>query len=331
MVTSTKQPPKITSFTRRQLGNSDLQITPVGFGAWALGGGDWQFSWGHQEDEDSVAAIERAIDLGLNWIDTAASYGLGHSEEIVGQALKNIVKKPYVFTKCSQLWKEDRIIYRSLRRDSVRGELEASLRRLKLDVIDLYQVHWPNPDEQIEEGWETLAKLKEEGKVRYIGVSNFSVAQMERVQKIAPITSLQPPFSLVHPGVADEILPFCERNNIGVIVYSPMASGLLTGKMNAERVRNLPQDDWRRKAPEFNEPNLTRNLKLTELLQTIGRKHGVEPGAVAIAWTLHNPAVTAAIVGARNPAQVEGTVPATTFRLSEQEFAQIEEFRKAQK
>jgi aryl-alcohol dehydrogenase-like predicted oxidoreductase len=331
MVTSTKQIPEIASFTRRQLGNSDLQITPVGFGAWAIGGGDWKFAWGHQEDKDSVAAIERAIDLGLNWIDTAAVYGLGHSEEIVAQALKNISKKPYVFTKCARLWKTDGSIYDSMKRDSLRAELEASLRRLKLDVIDLYQVHWPLPDEEIEEGWETLAKLKEEGKVRYIGVSNFSVAQMERAQKIAPITSLQPPFSLVNPAVADEILPFCERNNIGVIVYSPMASGLLTGKMTPERVHNMPQDDWRRKAPEFNEPNLTRNLKLTEFLQVIGRKHGVEPGVVAVAWTLHNPAVTAAIVGARNPAQVEGTIPAATFRLSEQEFAQIEEFRQSQK
>lgn len=331
MVTSTKQFPETASFTRLQLGNSDLRITPVGFGAWAIGGGDWQFSWGHQEDKDSVAAIERAIDLGLNWIDTAAIYGLGHSEEIVAQALKNISNKPYVFTKCSMLWNEDRSIYRGLKRDSVRAELEASLRRLKLDVIDLYQVHWPNPDEEIEEGWETLAKLKEEGKVRYIGVSNFSVAQMERAQKIAPITSLQPPFSLVNPAVADEILPFCKRNNIGVIVYSPMASGLLTGKMTAERIQSLPQDDWRRKSPQFNEPNLTSNLKLAEFLRRIGQKHGVEPGVVAIAWTLRNPAVTAAIVGARNAKQVEGTIPAATFRLSDEEFAQIEAFRKTLK
>jgi aryl-alcohol dehydrogenase-like predicted oxidoreductase len=329
MATSTKQFSNTASFARHPLGNSDLKITPVGFGAWAIGGGDWQFAWGPQEDKESVAAIERAIDLGLNWIDTAAIYGLGHSEEIVAQALKNISNKPYVFTKCSMLWDSDRKIYRSLKRESVRAELEASLRRLKLDVIDLYQVHWPNPEAEIEEGWETLAKLKEEGKLRYIGVSNFSVAQMERVQKIAPITSLQPPFSLVHPGVADEILPFCKRNNIGVIVYSPMASGLLTGKMTAERIQNLPEDDWRRKAPQFNEPNLTRNLELTELLRAIGQKHGVEPGVVAIAWTLHNPAVTAAIVGARNPQQVEGIVPAAAFRLTDEEFAQIEEFRKA--
>jgi aryl-alcohol dehydrogenase-like predicted oxidoreductase len=331
MVTSTKQFPEIASFARHQLGNSDLQITSLGFGAWAIGGGDWQFSWGHQEDKDSVAAIERAIDLGLNWIDTAAIYGLGHSEEIVAQALKNVSKKPYVFTKCSMLWNENRNIYRSLKRDSVRAELEASLRRLKLDVIDLYQVHWPNPDEEIEEGWEALAQLKEEGKIRYIGVSNFSVAQMERAQMIAPITSLQPPFSLVNPAVADEILPFCKRNNIGVIVYSPMASGLLTGKMTAQRIQNLPQDDWRRTAPQFNEPNLTRNLKLAEFLRGIGQKHGVEPGVVAVAWTLHNPAVTAAIVGARNPRQVEGTIPAATFRLSGEEFAQIENFRKGLK
>jgi aryl-alcohol dehydrogenase-like predicted oxidoreductase len=315
------------SLPTQQLGNSDLKITAVGFGAWAIGGGDWQFAWGRQEDADSIAAIEHAIDLGINWIDTAAVYGLGHSEEVVARALKNVSKKPYIFTKCSMRWDDKRKIYRSLKKESLQEEIEASLRRLKVDTIDLYQVHWPDPEDQIEEGWETLAKFKEEGKVRYIGVSNFSVEQMKRALKVAPITSLQPPYSMVRPEVQNEILPFCKQNNIGVIVYSPMASGLLTGKMSAERVQAMPQDDWRRKAPEFKEPKLTANLKLVELLREIGRAHNVEPGAVAVAWTLHNPAVTAAIAGARNAAQVEGIFPAAQFRLSEEEFSRIEAFR----
>ena len=316
-----------THLERRQLGNSDMHITRIGFGAWAIGGGDWEFAWGEQDDKDSVAAIERALDLGLNWIDTAAVYGLGHSEEVVAKALKQSSSRPYVFTKCSMRWnREERKIFRSLKADSVREECENSLRRLQLDAIDLYQVHWPNPEEEIEEGWETLAKLKEEGKVRYIGVSNFSVAQMERVQKIAPITSLQPPYSLVNPKVQDEILPWCRQQGIGVINYSPMASGLLTGKMSAERIAEMPDDDWRKRSANFQEPKLTRNLKLAELLSEIGRQHGVEPGVVAISWTLHHPAITAAIVGARRSDQVDGTLPAASFRLSEAEFEQISRF-----
>jgi aryl-alcohol dehydrogenase-like predicted oxidoreductase len=326
MSTTTTQSTKQT-LELRQLGNSDLHLTPIGFGAWAIGGGDWEFAWGSQEDSDSVAAIERALDLGINWIDTAAIYGLGHSEEVVAKALKNSAHKPYVFTKCSMRWTtEDRKIYRSLKAASVREELENSLRRLNRETIDLYQVHWPNPEADIEEGWETLARLKEEGKIRYIGVSNFSVEQMERVLPIAPITSAQPPYSLVNPKAQLEVLPFCLKHNIGVINYSPMASGLLTGKMTAERVAKMPADDWRRKSPNFNEPKLSRNLKLAGLLGEIGKKHDVQPGVVAIAWTLHNPAVTAAIVGARRPDQVDGTVPATTFRLSDAEFGRIGSF-----
>jgi aryl-alcohol dehydrogenase-like predicted oxidoreductase len=328
MTTTSKSSPQSSVLPLHPLGNSDLHITPIGLGAWAIGGGDWQFSWGAQEDRDSVAAIERALDLGINWIDTAAIYGLGHSEEVVAQALKNASRKPYVFTKCSMLWKKDGSIHRSLKSATLRAELGDSLRRLKLDVIDLYQIHWPDPDAEIEEGWETLAKLQQEGKVRHIGVSNFNVAQMKRAQRIAPITSLQPPFSIVNPAVADEILPFCKQNNIGVIVYSPMASGLLTGTMSAERIRNLPQDDWRRRSPQFNEPNLSRNLELAEFLRKVGHKHGVEPGVIAIAWTLHNPAVTGAIVGGRNPGQVEGTFPAASVRLTDEELASIESFRK---
>ena len=316
-----------TQLELRQLGDSDMHITPIGFGAWAIGGGDWEFGWGAQEDQDSVRTIERALDLGLNWIDTAAVYGLGRSEEVVARALKESSHKPYVFTKCSMRWNvEERKIHRSLKRDSVREECENSLRRLGRDTIDLYQMHWPNPEAEIEEGWETMARLKEEGKVRYIGVSNFSVEQMKRIEKIAPITSSQPPYSLVNPKVEAEVLPYCRERNVGVINYSPMASGLLTGKMSAERVAGMPADDWRKRSPNFQEPKLSRNLGLAGLLGEIGREHGVEAGVVAIAWTLHNPAVTAAIVGARRPDQVDGIVPAASFRLSEEEYERIHEF-----
>ncbi|MHB1959246.1 MAG: aldo/keto reductase [Acidobacteriaceae bacterium] len=319
------------SATTRQLGNSDLHITAIGFGAWAIGGGDWQFGWGAQDDNDSVAAIQRALDLGINWIDTAAVYGLGHSEEVVARALEGRQQKPYVFTKCSMIWSrksgETRDqIHRSLKRDSVRKELESSLRRLKMEAVDLYQVHWPDPEDQIEEGWETLAELKQEGKVRYIGVSNFSVAQMERISKIAPITSLQPPYSMLNRGVEQEILPYCQQHNIGVINYSPMVSGLLTGAMTKERVAQLPQDDWRRNNARFQEPQLSRNLKLVELLREIGSARGRSPGEVAIAWTLRQPAITAAIVGARNARQVDGIIGAATFRLQLEEITRIEDF-----
>ncbi|PSH03433.1 MAG: aldo/keto reductase [Acidobacteria bacterium] len=310
----------------RKLGNSDLELTLIGFGAWAIGGGNWEYGWGPQDDRKSVEAILRALEGGVNWIDTAAVYGLGHSEEIVADALAATSNKPYIFTKCSMCWDANRQIYRSLKKDSLREELESSLRRLKLDAIDLYQIHWPDPAVDIEEGWEALARFKEEGKVRYIGVSNFNVEQMKRAQKIAPITSLQPPYSLVRPAVEKEILPFCKENNIGVINYAPMASGLLTGKMTAERIAGMPEDDWRRSAPQFNEPQLTRNLKLVELLREIGNAHNVQPGVVAIAWTLRNPAITAAIVGARSALQVEGILPAATFRLSDEEAARINAF-----
>lgn len=318
-----------TSFETRQLGNSDLKLTPIGFGAWAIGGGNWDFGWGPQDDHESVEAILRALDGGLNWIDTAAIYGLGHSEEIVAKALASTTKKPYVFTKCSMCWDENRKIYRSLNKASLRKELENSLRRLKRDAIDLYQIHWPDPETGIEEGWEALARFKEEGKVRYIGVSNFNIEQIKRALKIAPVTSLQPPYSLLNREVEKEMLPFCKANNIGVINYSPMASGLLSGKMTAERIAAMPGDDWRRRAPQFNEPRLSRNLKLVELLREIGNAHQVQPGVVAIAWTLRQPAITAAIVGARRADQVDGILPAATFRLNSGEAARIEEFLKA--
>ncbi|GGG95156.1 aldo/keto reductase [Silvibacterium dinghuense] len=314
------------TFGLRRLGNSDMDLTPIGYGAWAIGGGNWEFAWGAQDDDESVRTIERALDLGLNWIDTAAIYGLGHSEEVVAKALRQNPHKPFVFTKCSMRWHEDRSIYRSLKAKSLEEEIENSLRRLGVDTIDLYQIHWPNPDEEIEEGWETLARFQQQGKVRYLGVSNFSVAQMKRAQKIAPITSLQPPYSLLRRDIEAEILPFCRENNIGVINYSPMVSGLLTGKMTAERIAQMPADDWRRKSPNFNEPKLSRNLKLVEILREIGKTHGVEAGVVAIAWTLRNPAITAAIVGARRPDQVDGVLPAATFRLSEEEASRLERF-----
>src|SRR5690606_29961379 len=306
--------------------NSDMQITPIGFGAWAIGGGNWEFGWGSQDDKDSIEAIHRALDLGVNWIDTAATYGLGHSEEIVAKALEGRANRPYVFTKCSLVWGESREIEHSLKADSVRRECEDSLRRLKVDVIDLYQIHWPNPDPDIEEGWETLAKLKEEGKVRYIGVSNFSVSQMERAMKIAPITSLQPPYSAIERNVEKEILPFCQQHNIGVIVYSPMQSGLLTGAMTKERVANMPDDDWRKTDEEFNEPRISRNLALADLFKQIGARHGRSAGEVAIAWTLRHPAVTGAIVGGRNARQVDGTIGAMSFRLTQDEIEEIEQW-----
>ena len=308
----------------RQLGNSDLQLTSIGFGAWAIGGGDWQYAWGPQDDNDSVSAIHRALDAGVNWIDTAAVYGLGHSEEVVGRALKSASVKPYVFTKSSMTWGPDRKIVQTMKK--IRQECEASLQRLGVEAIDLYQVHWPAPDEELEEGWASMADLQREGNVRWIGASNFSVAQMERAQKIAPITSLQPPYSMINRSIEAEILPFCAKHGIGVINYAPMHSGMLTGSMSKERVAQMPQDDFRRNAKQFQEPLLTRNLELAELLKTIGKRHGVIAGVVAIAWTLHNPAVTAAIVGGRSAKQVEGVLPAATFRLSEAEFAEIGKF-----
>ena len=310
----------------KKLGNSDLAITPIGFGAWAIGGGDWQFSWGPQEDSESVAAIERAVELGVNWIDTAAIYGLGHSEEVVGRALKSVSVKPYVFTKCGMVWDGARDISKSLKQ--IKRECEGSLKRLGAETIDLYQIHWPpeNDDSEIDEGWAAMADLQREGKVRWIGVSNFNVEQMKRAMKIAPITSLQPPYSMINSAVDKEVLPFCKEHGIGVINYSPMVSGLLTGKMTKERVANLPADDFRRRAKQFQEPLLSRNLDLAQLLSEIGERHDVSAGVVAIAWTLHNDAITAAIVGGRSPKQVEGVLPAATFRLSEAEFAEIAAF-----
>lgn len=310
----------------RAFGNTDMQITPIGFGSWAVGGGDWSFGWGLQDDKASIEAIQRSLDLGMNWIDTAPVYGLGHSEEVVAEAIKGRSEKPYVFTKCSLVWDSQRNITSSLSAASVRREVEDSLRRLNVDVIDLMQIHWPNPDPDIEEGWTTLAELQAEGKIRYLGVSNFSVDQMRRAQAIAPISSLQPPYSLLSRDIEEEILPFCQEHNIGVIVYSPMASGMLTGAMTRERVADFPENDWRRNNPEFQEPRLSRNLALAALLSELGERHGRSAGEVAIAWTLRHPAVTAAIVGGRNGSQIAGIIGAGDFRLSGDEIGEIEEF-----
>lgn len=314
---------------KRQLGNTDMQITRIGYGAWAIGGGQWEFGWGPQDDRESIAAIHRALEHGVNWIDTAAAYGLGRSERVVAEALKSVSNKPYVFTKCSIIWDDStREIDHSLKAASVRREVEDSLKRLNVDAIDLYQIHWPNPDEEVEEGWQTLAELKEEGKVRYIGVSNFDVAQLERARAIAPVSTLQPPYSLVKPEVAEEILPYCLANNIGVIVYSPMYSGMLTGAMTRERIAAFPDDDWRKTDDEFMEPRLTRNLALADLLVQIGKKHGRSAGEVAVAWTLRNPAVTGAIVGARRPSQVDGFIGAAAFAIPEEDLQQLDAFLK---
>jgi aryl-alcohol dehydrogenase-like predicted oxidoreductase len=309
-----------------RLGNSDMEMTPIGVGAWAMGGGGWKFAWGPQDDDESIAAIRRALYAGLNWIDTAAVYGLGHSEEVVARALDGRSNQPYVFTKCERVWDEKGEIGGSLKRASIRRECEASLRRLRRDVIDLYQIHWPMPEQDIEEGWSAMAELQKEGKVRWIGVSNFNAAQMERVRKIAPVTSLQPPYSILSPEIEQDQLPYCRQHNIGVIVYSPMKSGMLTGAMTRERIAAMPDDDFRKRAPTFQEPKLSRNLRLADLLKQIGARHGRTAGEVAIAWTLAQPAVTAAIVGIRSARQVDGVIGALELRLSPEEIREIEDF-----
>ena len=316
----------------RTLGRTDLHITPIGFGAWAIGG-EWRFGWGPQDDADSIAAIRQAVSRGMNWIDTAPAYGLGHSEEVVARALADIPssERPYVFTKCSLVWGDDRVVTHDVSRASIRREVEGSLRRLGMEAIDLYQIHWPRWHAQPEpspgsvaEAWETLAELKAEGKVRHIGVSNFTVEDLQLAEAIAPIGSLQPPYSMLRRAIEAEILPYCEAHAIGVLAYSPMLSGLLTGAMTRERIEALAPGDWRRNNKEFQEPQLTANLALVEVLRAIGARHGRSAGEVAIAWTLRLPVVTAAIVGGRSAAQVDGVVGAADFRLSEQELAEIE-------
>ena len=307
-----------------RLGNTGLEITRVGFGAWAIGGAGYDWGWGSQDDEDSIAAIHHALELGVNWIDTAAQYGFGHSEEVVGRALAGVGPRPHVFTKAGQPEGPGRTTIQSLRRDSLRREVEGSLKRLGVDAIDLYQIHWPIPDREIEEGWTAFAELKEQGLVRHIGVSNFNVEQLRRAQAIAPVETLQPPYSLIDRKAEEEILPYAERQGIGVIVYSPMASGLLSGAMTRERIERLPADDWRRRSERFREPQLSRHLAMVERLTRVALRHGTTPGAVAIAWTLRNPAVDGAIAGFRRPDQVDPIIVAANLELDENDMATIE-------
>jgi aryl-alcohol dehydrogenase-like predicted oxidoreductase len=313
-----------TQLETSQFGGTGMEITRVGFGAWAIGGGGWEFGWGPQEDDNSVAAIQHALDLGFNWIDTAAAYGFGHSEEVVGRALEGVDDRPYVFTKCSLLEGPGRRVVHSLKRDSVLREAEASLERLGIDAIDLYQIHWPDPEPDIEEGWAALAELKDQGLVRHIGVSNFDVPQLRRIQQVAPVDTLQPPYSLVAREVEEEVLPFCEREGIGVIVYSPMGSGLLTGAMTRERIESMPDDDWRGRDPRFQEPQLSQHLALVQRLEAVAERHDTSAGAVAVAWTLRNPAVDGAIVGFRRPDQVDPIAEAANLELSDEDVATID-------
>ncbi|MEM5947505.1 aldo/keto reductase [Spirochaetia bacterium 38H-sp] len=312
---------------KKRLGNSDMDITRIGLGAWAIGG-SWRWGWGHQDEKDSIRTIHKALDSGINWIDTAPAYGLGTSEKVIGKALKERNDKPYIFTKCGILWDNKGKAWQEISRKTILKEIDESLTRLGVDVIDLYQIHWPNPDKNIEEAWETLAEIKEQGKVRYIGVSNFSVEQLKRAEKIAPITSLQPPYSILRRDIEKEILPHCQEKNIGVIVYSPMASGLLTGKVTEEWVASLPDDDWRKQADDFRQPRLARNLALVEILRDIAKKHNSTIAETAIAWTLKHPAVTAAIVGMRRPDQVDGVTGAPGVQLDNEDLERIETFIK---
>jgi aryl-alcohol dehydrogenase-like predicted oxidoreductase len=307
-----------------RLGQTGLEITRVGFGAWAIGGGGWEFGWGPQDDDESIAAIHHALEQGINWIDTAAAYGFGRSERIVGRALEGVAERPYVFTKCSLVEGPGRTVVHSLKRDSILREAHDSLNRLGVDAIDLYQIHWPVPVENIEEGWAALAELREQGLVRHIGVSNFHVDQLRRVQQIAPVETLQPQYSLIEREVEPEILPFTEREGIGVIVYSPMGSGMLTGGITRERLEQLPEDDWRKHDARFNEPQLSRNLNLVERLKAVADRHDTTPGAVAVAWTLHNPAVDGAIVGFRRPDQVAPILTAANLELTAEDVDELQ-------
>ena len=309
----------------RQLGWTDLHISTIGLGTWALGGGEWEWGWGPQEDQESIATIQRALDLGINWIDTAPIYGLGRSEEVIGKALRLMEEKPIVATKCSLVWGEDRVVFNSLKKKSVREEAEASLKRLGVEVIDLYQIHWPDPEEEIEEGWGTIADLVKEGKIRYAGVSNFNVEQLKRIQPIHRVASLQPPYNMLRRGIEDELLEYCSKHDIGVIVYSPMQKGILTEKFSREWVDDLPKSDHRSRDSRLKEPTLSVNLEFVEGLREIVKATGKTIPQLAIAWTLRRPEVTAAIVGARKPSQIEENVKAGEWELTEKEIEEIEE------
>jgi aryl-alcohol dehydrogenase-like predicted oxidoreductase len=307
----------------RKLGNSDLRITAVGLGTLAIGG-PWQFGWGPQDDNEAIAAIVRAIDLGINWIDTAPIYGCGHSEELVGRALKQIKSRPVIATKCSLLWNDKREKVGCLKAESIRKECEDSLRRLGVDVIDLYQMHWPDPESDLEEGWGEMARLQKQGKVRFIGVCNYNLAQLDRIRKIAPVTSLQPPYSMIKRDVEKELLSYCEKHNIGVVAYSPMQRGMLTGKFNKQHLKTLAPDDHRLRMPEFTEPQFSANMELVEKLKPIAERNNRTVAQLSIAWVLRRPEVTAAIVGARKPSQIEETASSGDWTLDDKEITEIE-------
>jgi aryl-alcohol dehydrogenase-like predicted oxidoreductase len=313
----------------KKLGWTDLHLTTLGLGTWAMGGGDWAYSWGPQDDAASTRAIYRALDLGVNWIDTAPAYGLGHAEEVVGRALKGMSQRPLIATKCGLVWDDQRQITARLHQESVRAEVDASLKRLGVDTIDLYQIHWPNPAEAIEEGWTAMAEAVRAGKVRYAGVSNFSVEQIQRVQSLHPVASLQPPYSLLAPGVEQELLPYCAAQQIGVVAYSPLQKGLLTGKITAERVAAWPPDDHRRRDPLFREPQLSANLELVARLARLAARHGRTVAQLALAWVLRRPEVTSAIVGSRSPAQIEETAGASEWELSPEDRTGIDDCLRA--
>ena len=311
----------------RKLGNTEIELTVVGLGTWAIGG-PWQFGWGPQDDNEAIAAIIKALELGINWIDTAAIYGCGHSEELLGKALKQTKARPIIATKCGLLWNEKREKANCLKPESIRNECHASLKRLGIDAIDLYQIHWPDPDGDIERAWEEMARLQKEGKVRYIGVSNFNAAQLGHIRKIAPVASLQPPYSMIRRDVEKDLLPYCAKNNIGVIVYSPMQRGLLTGKFNKKRLSQLPPDDHRLVSSDFQEPEFSATLELVAKLKPIAERNKRTLAQLAIAWTLRRPEVTAAIVGARKPAQITETAPAADWILTKNDIAEIENLLK---
>ncbi|MFA6175805.1 MAG: aldo/keto reductase [Phycisphaerae bacterium] len=314
---------------KSKLGNSRLEITKVGLGTWAIGG-PWQFGWGRQDDNDSMDAIVESLDAGVNWLDTAPIYGCGHSETIIGKVLKKIGQKPIIATKCGLIWNDKKEKISCLKAKSILAECDASLKRLGVETIDLYQMHWNQPDEDIE-GFEAMAKCVKAGKVRYLGVSNFTVEQMERVTKIHPLTSLQPPYSMFRRDIENDILPFCEKNNIGVIVYSPLQKGLLSGKFTPAKVAALPADDVRHNDTNFKSPLLEKNLKVIDRLAEIAKRNRITVAQLAIGWTLRDSAVTAAIVGARRKGQISETAPAADVELSSDDINEIEEILKERK
>ncbi|MGB5318919.1 aldo/keto reductase [Eudoraea sp.] len=311
---------------KRKLGYSELQLTPIGLGTWAMGGGNWKFGWGPQGDQDSIRAVHSAIDEGINWIDTAAIYGHGHSEKVIREAIKGRRDDLIIATKCGRVWEGDSLdIGKSLKRKSIKNEVEASLKRLGIEVIDLYQIHWPEPDEEIEEGWETVAELIKEGKVRYGGVSNFNLGQLKRAQAIYPIASLQPPYSMLKREIEEEIMAYCNENNIGIIAYSPMQAGLLSGKFTKERAAKLPDSDWRSRNAFFKEPQISTIVEMVEKLKRTAQNKGITMAQLSLAWVLRRKEVTAAIVGARDPEQIKETVRAGEIILSGSEIQEIQD------